>query len=126
MSMFKGNALTWFEIPVNDVKRAVGFYETVLDAKLIPYPGDEPYYIFPADQGAVAGALVQRPQSKPASQGTMVFLNADGKLDASVKRAQELGVKVLVPRTQVPGSTSFYACIQDSEGNHVGLHSSQF
>jgi predicted enzyme related to lactoylglutathione lyase len=127
MSTFNGNAVTWFEIPVTDVNRAVSFYETMLDAKLTPYPDSpEPYFIFPAEQGSVAGALVQRPESKPSAQGTMVFINVDGKLDASVKRAEKLGSQILVPRTQVPGSTSFYACLKDSEGNHVGLHSSQF
>jgi predicted enzyme related to lactoylglutathione lyase len=126
MSEFKGNSVTWFEIPVSDVQRAVGFYESMLDTKLIPFGDARNYYVFPADKGEVAGGLVKRPTAQPAAQGTMVFLNVDGKLDASLRRAEKLGAKVLVPRTQVPGGTSFYACLTDSEGNHVGLHSSQF
>jgi uncharacterized protein len=123
MSKFENNALTWFEIPVSDIDRARGFYENLLDSKLIPYPGNEPTFIFPTRDDGVAGSIVSRPQQKPVTDGTLVYLNADGKLNASVERAQAAGSKVLVPRTQVPGGAGFYAVITDSEGNHVGLHS---
>jgi predicted enzyme related to lactoylglutathione lyase len=112
MSKFEGNATTWFEIPTTNMDRAVEFYETILDIKLQEWPGDEPYFIFPAAEGEVAGALVQRPGHQPSSNGAMIFLNVDGKLDA-----------VLLPRTEIPGANAFYACVLDSEGNHIGLHS---
>ncbi len=123
MSKFEANAITWFEIPVSDIDRARGFYENVLDSKLIPYPGAEPCFIFPTQQNGVAGCIVQRPEMKPAAQGTMIFLSADGQLNSAVDRAKSAGSKVLVPRTEVPGGFGFFACITDSEGNHVGLHS---
>ena len=69
--------------------------------------------------------IVQRPQQKPAADGTLVYLNVDGALDETLQRAKTLGANILVPRTQVPGVGSYYACITDSEGNHVGLHSSR-
>ncbi|HZQ41802.1 MAG TPA: VOC family protein [Acidobacteriaceae bacterium] len=122
MSKFETNAITWFEIPVSDIDRARGFYENVLDSKLMPYPG-EPCFIFPTKDNGVAGCIVQRSQSKPAADGTIVFLNADGQLNAAVDRAKSAGSKVLVPRTEIPGGFGFFACILDSEGNHVGLHS---
>lgn len=123
MSKFNGNALTWFEIPTTDMARARGFYEAMLDAKLIEYPGAEPCFIFPHEGGSVSGALVTRAGQEPSGQGTTVYLNVDGKLDASLERAQAAGAKVVVPRTQIPGGFGFYACMIDSEGNHVGLHS---
>jgi uncharacterized protein len=122
MSKFQGNAITWFEIPATDIERAHKFYETLLDDKLQSYPGDEPCFMFPAEPGSVAGALIQRPGQKPAGDGTMVFLNVDGKLDEVLTRAHAEGA-VLLPRTQIPGGYGFYACVQDSEGNHIGLHS---
>lgn len=123
MSKFENNAVTWFEIPVSDMDRARGFYENVLASKLIPYPGGEPCFIFPTQQNGVAGCIVQRAEMKPAAEGTIIFLNADGKLNAAVERAKSTGSKVLVPRTEIPGGFGFFACITDSEGNHVGLHS---
>ena len=68
---------------------------------------------------------MQRAQHKPSTDGTIVFLNADGKLDASLERATKLGATILVPRTEIPGGFGFFACLQDSEGNQVGLHSRQ-
>ena len=123
MSKFEGNAITWFEIPTADIDRATKFYETLLAAQMLPFPGDEPYVIFPAGENAVSGALIQRLHQKPGAGGTMVYLNVDGRLDDTLKRAESLGSKVIVPKTQVPGAATFYACLIDSEGNHVGLHS---
>jgi hypothetical protein len=126
MSKFDSNAVTWFEIPTTDFERATQFYETLLDVKLRAFPGPEPCNMFPSDDGGVGGCIVHRAQQKPAADGSLVYLNADGKLDASLKRAEQLGATVLVPRTQIPGGFGYYACLQDSEGNHVGLHSTMF
>ena len=126
MSKFESNAVTWFEIPTADFNRATTFYESLLDVKLRAFPGPEPCNMFPTQQGGVGGCLVQREGLLQSTTGALVYLNAEGKLDASLKRAEKLGVKVLVPRTEIPGGFCFYACVQDSEGNQVGLHSSLF
>ncbi len=123
MSKFQGNAITWFEIPTTDIHRAIHFYETLLADKLHEHPGDEPCFIFPADPSSVSGALVHRPNHKPATDGTMVYLNVDGRLDEVLARAHALQNTVLLPKTQIPGGYGFYACVLDSEGNHIGLHS---
>ena len=126
MSKFENNAITWFEIPTTDFERATKFYEQMLDAKLCAFPGPEPCNMFPSEDGGVGGCIIQRANHKPSPDGTSVYLNVDGKLDATLKRAEKLGAKILVPRTQIPGGFGFFACLLDSEGNHVGLHSSQF
>ena len=126
MSKFEANAATWFEIPTTDFARATAFYETVLDEKLRAFPGPEPCNMFPSQPGGVGGCIIFREHAQPTSNGTVVYLNADGKLDASIKRAEKLGAKILVPRTAVPGGMGYFACIEDSEGNHVGLHSTLF
>jgi predicted enzyme related to lactoylglutathione lyase len=126
MSKFEGNAITWFEIPTADFTRATRFYEEVLDVKMQPFPGGEPCNMFPASEGGIAGCIVNRAQSVPGSTGATVYLNVDGKLDASLKRAEKLGTKITVPRTEIPGGFGYFACLVDSEGNHVGLHSRMF
>jgi predicted enzyme related to lactoylglutathione lyase len=120
MSKFEANAITWFEIPVSDIDRARGFYENILTTKLIPY---ESSFLFPVKDGGVGGSITSRTQQKPVTDGTLVFLNADGHLDTSVERAQIVGSRVIVPRTEIPGGHGFFAVITDSEGNHIGLHS---
>ena len=69
MSKFEGNAVTWFEIPTADIERATKFYETLLAAKMLPFPGDEPCNMFPSGEGAVGGCLVQRLEQKPSDRG---------------------------------------------------------
>lgn len=123
MTKFEGNAVTWFEIPTEDIDRAAKFYEALLDAEMISFPGDEPYRLFPAGVNGIGGGLVQRAHQKPAAQGTMVFLNVDGRLDETLVRAERLKATMLVPKTQIPGGMGYFACLLDSEGNHVGLHS---
>jgi len=123
MSKFKDNAITWFEIPTTDITRAVTFYENLLAKKLQSFPSDEPYFMFPSGDDSVGGALVQRRHQRPTADGAMVFLNVDGHLDDVLTRAHQLKGSVLLPKTQIPGPGTFYACIRDSEGNHIGLHS---
>lgn len=123
MSKFESSAVTWFEIPTTDIDRAARFYEDILGVGLRSLPSGEPGRYFPAQESGVAGCLVQRPHQKPLADGTLVYLNADGRLNTALERAQAAGSQVLVPRTQVPGIGAFYAVITDSEGNHVGLHS---
>jgi predicted enzyme related to lactoylglutathione lyase len=126
MSKFDNNVVTWFEIPTTNMTRAVSFYESLLDTKLRELPGDEPTYMFSVEKGGVGGCLVQRDQQKPTHDGTLMYLNVDGKLDATLKRAEILGASVTKPRTEIDGGLGFYAWVKDSEGNQIGLHSTMF
>jgi predicted enzyme related to lactoylglutathione lyase len=117
------HATNWFEIPTLDLARAAGFYETLLGEPLTNYGGDDPMYLFPSSQQGVGGALVHRPSQQPATSGTMVYLNVDGQLDPALSRALAAGATLLMPKTAVPSNHGHFACIRDTEGNHVGLHS---
>lgn len=121
------HAITWFELPTRDLKRAVNFYQTVLGTKLTRYTDDpdETMYIFPSDPTGLKGALVHRSFQKPGSGGATVYLNVDGDLDGAISRIPQAGGLVLMPRTPVPGGSGAFACFRDSEGNAVGLHSSK-
>jgi len=66
-------------------------------------------------------ALVQDPKRKVGGGGTIVYLNADGELDAIVARAERAGMSVLLPRTAI-GPEGFIAILRDAEGNQVGFH----
>ena len=116
----------WFEIPCADLDRAARFYETILDRRMHKEDLGEPLdrmRVFPAAPGGVTGALVKRTFRKPGHGGTMVYLNCDGELDAVIGRVREAGGLILMPRTPIPGHGAF-ACLKDTEGNHIGLHTS--
>ena len=117
------NALTWFEIPTQDLDRAVQFYETVLGVHLKREVfGGVPHAMFPAGQSDAGGALIQDGHRKPSSEGTLIYLDAGGKLDACVDRIRGAGGTLLMPKTDI-GDPGFIAVFRDTEGNSVALHS---
>lgn len=117
------NALTWFEIPTQDLDRAVRFYETVLGVHLKREVfGGVPHAIFPAGDSDASGALIQDGHRKPSVEGTLIYLDAAGKLDDCVERLRGAGGTLMLPKTDI-GDPGFIAVFRDSEGNSVALHS---
>jgi predicted enzyme related to lactoylglutathione lyase len=118
-------AINWFEIPVTDIERARRCYETVLDRPLRREsmgPQGE-LAVFPYEPGtATGGCLMQSPALRPGADGVRIYLNAEPSLDAAVGRAERAGLRVLVPRVDLPGGMGAFAVIVDSEGNTIGLH----
>lgn len=117
------DAINWFELPVVELERAQKFYETVLNQKLRAENESDgrSMAIFPSGQPGVGGALVKDPRRKPVTDGALVYLNANGTLDACLGRVVAAGGKVLLPKTDI-GAPGFIALLQDTEGNQVGLH----
>jgi len=114
----------WFEIFVTDFERAVSFYQTVLNIDLRRENEDgRPMAIFAsAVEEGVGGALVRQAGREPTDKGVLVYLDADGKLDACLGRVERAGGTVVQPKTDI-GKPGFIALLRDSEGNLVGLHS---
>jgi predicted enzyme related to lactoylglutathione lyase len=117
------HAINWFEIPCEDLDRATTFYETLLGAPMQRVESDTPMAFFSAEMAGTGGTLVKRSFQKPGRGGTMVYLNCDGDLDGVLARVRKAGGLVLMPKTPVPGGHGHFACLRDSEGNHIGLHS---
>jgi predicted enzyme related to lactoylglutathione lyase len=117
------NAINWFEIPCDDLDRATAFYETVLGAKMHRDTGGDPMAFFASNPEGTGGTLVRKSLQRPGRAGTMVYLNVDGELDEVIARIPTAGGLVLQPKTEVPGGFGYFACLRDSEGNHIGLHS---
>lgn len=120
-------SIHWFEIPCEDLDRATAFYETLLDAKLTRATFGAPMAMFPYGNGGTGGTLVQRSagrvRQKAGAAGTMVYLNCNGRLDEAIKSVSKAGGLMLLPKTAIEGGSGYFACLRDSEGNHVGLHS---
>ncbi|RZS63315.1 VOC family protein [Sphaerotilus mobilis] len=118
-------AIHWFEIPVDDLDRAQRCYEAVLGRPMRREsmgPQIE-LAVFAYEPGAATGGCLMRsPGLRPNADGTRVYLNAEPSLNAAVGRAERAGLRVLVPRVDLPGDMGAFAVIVDSEGNTVGLH----
>lgn len=124
--MTKMNAVGWFDIYVNDLTRAVEFYETVLGCKLEPMgdpTGETDMMSFPADMNAygAAGALTKSEHAAPGVGGTVVYFSAE---DCAVEQARvaDAGGQVIRPKFSI-GEFGFVALCQDTEGNMFGLNS---
>lgn len=120
------NAIGWFDIYVNDMSRAVTFYESVLQRKLEPIgdpTGETRMMGFPSNMGVygAGGALVKTSHARPGAGGTLVYFSvADCAKEAS--RVVPAGGKVLRPKFSI-GEFGWVAVCEDTEGNLFGLSS---
>jgi predicted enzyme related to lactoylglutathione lyase len=114
--------VVWFEIPAADLNRACRFYETVLATSLNRGQfGPETLAVFPYEKPAVSGCICQVKDHQPG-KGIVIYLNADPNLDDALARVSPAGGKIVVPKTALPPGMGFFARIEDTEGNTVGLH----
>ncbi len=116
--------VVWFDIPVLDLDRAIHFYAAVLDQSVHrqEFPGGGAIGVIDHGSGDVAGCLYADPDFTPSAQGPLLYLNADGRLDAAIRAVEENGGRVLEPAHPI-GPHGFRAVALDSEGNRVALHS---
>ncbi|HEY0741204.1 MAG TPA: VOC family protein [Chryseosolibacter sp.] len=121
------HAISWFEIPSNDITRAQKFYETILALKLTSLDLQNiQMRMFPIeDPMGVGGAIVfSGGFHKPSStDGPLIYLNANPDVQIILDRVEKAGGKVLVPKTPISDEFGFMAVIIDTEGNRIALHS---
>lgn len=124
--MSKMNAVAWFDIYVDDLERAVEFYETVFAQKLEKMgdpTGESQMMSFPADMNSygAAGALTKSEHASPGIGGTIIYFASQ---DCAVEqgRVAAAGGKVIRPKFSI-GEFGWVALCQDTEGNMFGLNS---
>ena len=115
------STITWFEIPAADFGRAVRFYETIFAGPLRHEAAWPNMAIFPCERPGVSGAVVGGPDRRPSSDGVVIYLNCDGRIDAVLARVEKAGGSIVEPKNHIPG-VGWVAQIRDSEGNRIGLH----
>lgn len=122
-----GNPVGWFEIYVEDMDRAKGFYEGVLATTLqqLPTPeGDVSFMMaFPMDPEASgsSGALVKMGDGRPQGNGVLIYFTCE---DCSVEgsRVASNGGSIFKEKFSI-GDYGFIVLATDTEGNMFGLHS---
>ncbi len=118
------NLVNWVEIPATDIKRAIKFYQAILDVKIEEADmfGTKMGF-FPGGEGVVAGALVQGEGQVPSQEGITVYLNGGDDLQKVINKVEKAGGKVIVPKTQITPEHGFMAMFLDCEGNKMAVHS---
>ena len=122
----KRNPVGWFEIYVQDMKRAKKFYEKNFQLKLkalrSPIPGLK-MQVFPSDQKlpGCSGALAKMDGKDSGGGGTIIYFSC---ADCAVEEARALKAGGTVFREKFGiGDYGFISLILDTEGNMIGLHS---
>jgi len=117
--------ITWFELPVTDMDRAIKFYNAVLEGECSEPSNDgtRTTAIMPYGMVAGGGSLTLTEGFSPGSDGVVIYLNGGDDLQVILDRVEAAGGKVTYPKTDMGGDMGFLATFTDSEGNTLGLFS---
>lgn len=120
----KSNPVVYFEIPVNDIDRAITFYKTVFnfDFSKEHIDGNE-MALFPFDDenSGISGALAKGDIYKPTQDGVLIYFKT-ADIDETLKLATANGGQVLYPKTD--NGIGYVAEFADTEGNRIALYQS--
>src|SRR5688572_31985200 len=112
------NLISIVEIPTADFSRAVAFYQAILGVSIEEIVMDGVQMgLFPSGEETVNVALVKGNDSKPAMDGTIVYLNTGDDLQIILDKIEPNGGKVIVPKTEISPEMGFFAMFRDTEGN---------
>jgi predicted enzyme related to lactoylglutathione lyase len=115
----------WYELMTTDTKAAMAFYTHAIGWKTEVFPGSEnapePYNMWVASQGALGGVMTLPEQAKQmgAPPHWMGHVEVDD-LGAAVSKVRELGGRIHVPPTEIPG-VGHFSVIADPQGASLSL-----
>ncbi len=120
----KINSVVYFEIPVNNIERAITFYKNVFGFHFEHTNIDHnEMALFPFSEktGGISGALAKGEIYKPTNDGVLIYFGTDN-IDETLKRAVDNGARILYPKTN--NGIGFVAEFEDSEGNRIAIYQS--
>ena len=120
--VFRPTVAVWFEIPADSFSRATAFYEGLFATALTRVVhGETNMAVFPYERPGISGCVADR-KGESGALGPVIFLNADGQLDAMLDRIYDLGGRIVQGRTAIGDGMGWFAIVIDTEGNRIGLH----
>jgi len=114
-----GRPVVHFEILGKEHEKLRDFYRGAFDWRIDAVPGPAPYGFVRKEAKGIGGGI------GPSQDGrSMVTVYVDvPDTDAALRKIQQLGGKVVMPTTTIPGIVTF-ALFADPVGNIVGLSAS--
>jgi predicted enzyme related to lactoylglutathione lyase len=113
--MTMGNPICHWELMVNDLNKAQGFYQRVFAWKL---DTSRPEYTMIDTGSSPGGGMMLRPPAAPTAALNTYFAVVD--IDATLRQVVEAGGTVAVPRTEVPAA-GWFAMFLDPDNIPVGI-----
>ncbi|GEM78831.1 VOC family protein [Vibrio superstes] len=121
------NPVAWVEIYVDDMPRAIAFYQSVFNVQLEkmdnPAANEIEMWGFPSnmEQYGATGALAKMNGVSAGAGGTLVYFSCE---DCAIEEARVVssGGSIQQPKMAI-GEYGFMTLATDTEGNMFGLHS---
>lgn len=130
--------IAWIEIPAQNIKRAIIFYEKILNTKLeVQIVLDKPIAVLDEKIFGVKGCIIEN-ENFNGTGGIKLVLKVNIMYE-SVENVEKLGGKIIVPSTLlkqrnssgdltigknlIDGEVGYICEITDSEGNGLFLYS---
>jgi hypothetical protein len=121
----KSNPVVYFEIPVDDIDRAIKFYTKVFNFEFDKTTIDNnemALFPFADENSGISGALAKGKIYKPTKNGVVVYFMSE-EIDKTLKLATLNGGQILYPKTK--NGLGFVAEFEDTEGNRIALYQSK-
>lgn len=120
------NSIDWFEIPVLNFDRAKEFYSRIYNYEMTETTRNSlrmGFLPMDRDSKGIGGTIVQGNDFIPTSLGVKVYLNAGKDLMEVLNRVIAAGGEIIVHKTKINDEFGYFAMFEDTEGNHISLHS---
>lgn len=121
----KSNPVVYFEIPVDNIDRAIKFYKAVFNFDFVKETIDNnemALFPFADENSGISGALAKGEIYKPTKDGIVIYFKTEN-VDETLKLATTNGGQVLYPKTD--NGIGLVAEFEDTEGNRIALYQSK-
>ena len=109
--------ITHIDIPADDLSRATAFYGSLFGWQIQEPPGFEGYPMWQAPNKISGGGFGARDDEFRTPRS---YVEVDS-IDETLAKATELGGRVVKEKSEI-SPTSWWAVLEDTEGNHIGLY----
>ena len=121
----QSNPVFYFEIPVNEIDRAISFYSAVFHFKFEKENIDNnemALFPFVEENSGISGALAKGEIYKPTKDGVLIYFKTEN-IDETLQLAIANGGRMLYPKTD--NGIGLVAEFEDTEGNRIALYQSK-
>lgn len=124
--MLNHTPVVWAEIAVNDMSRAIAFYNTHFALSFHRETiNDMEMAMVETNEGIDTNlALVKHDMMSPSTNGSTIYLHLSEELSPLVEKLKQSNIEIVLPAMPIKdGSCGNIAIFIDSEGNKIGLWS---